>query len=100
MNPAWSPALTPDGTAIVFVSGIEGTARLYRAENGEVRPLPPTERTPSAPVAPRFEEGLLHFVDHLGDVWLDPERGEVVRTPATAAAPAPLAPSTATTEAR
>lgn len=86
MNPAWSPALTPDGSAIVFVSGLEGTARFYRSEDGAIRALPRTERTPSAPVAPRFEDGLLHFADEQGEVWVDLERGAVVRDQAMAGA--------------
>jgi len=86
MAPAWSPALTPDGRAIVFVSAIEGSPRLYRAEgSGEPRALAPTARTPSSPIAPRFvtepgEGELLVFEDEAGRVWLEPEQGRVVRT--------------------
>ena len=86
MAPAWSPALTPDGSAIVFVSGAEGAPRLYRVQgSGAPRALAPSARTPSSPIAPRFvtEPGhgeVLVFEDEQGRVWLDLAQGQVVRT--------------------
>ena len=80
MAPAWSPALTPDGRAIVFVSGAEGSPRFYRIDGTGTRALPPTARTPSSPIAPRFEDGLLVFHDEQGQAWVDLERGAIVRS--------------------
>jgi len=86
MAPAWSPALTPDGETIVFVSGAGGSPRLYRIEgSGAPEALPETARTPSSPIAPRFEDGLLVFEDEQGTAWLDLEQGRIVRTSATVA---------------
>ena len=58
MAPAWSPALSPDGSEIVFVSGARGTPRLHLVDTrgGAPRALPPSERFPTAPVAPRWAE--------------------------------------------
>lgn len=82
MAPAWSPAFTPDG-AIVFVSGAEGSPRLYRVDRGgEPKALPEAERTPASPIAPRFEDGLLVFEDEQGRAWLDVETGNIVRSEA------------------
>ncbi|MDQ3034264.1 MAG: hypothetical protein M3Y87_17785 [Myxococcota bacterium] len=86
MSPVWSPALTPDGRSIVFVSAAEGTPRFYRIDgDGAPRALPPTTRTPGSPIGPRFEtddvEGeLLVFDDELGTAWVDLEQGRIVRT--------------------
>lgn len=86
MAPAWSPALTPDGEAIVFVSGAAGSPRLYRIEGaGQPEALPQTARTPASPIAPRFEDGLLVFEDEQGTAWLDVDRGRIVRTTAQVA---------------
>lgn len=84
MAPAWSPALTPDGETVVFVSGAAGSPRLYRIEGSRApEALPETERTPASPVAPRFEQGLLVFEDDQGTAWLDLEQGRIVRTTTT-----------------
>lgn len=81
MAPVWSPALTPDGDSIVFVSGVEGKPRLYRmTKDGAPEALPETARTPTSPVAPYFEDGLLVFEDEQGTAWLDLEKGQIVRT--------------------
>ncbi|UJR79919.1 TolB family protein [Sandaracinus amylolyticus] len=69
MAPAWSPALSPDGSEIVFVSGVHGSPRLHRVDTrgGAPRALPPSERFPTAPVAPRWTaDGTLHFEDERG----------------------------------
>jgi hypothetical protein len=72
MAPAWSPALSPDGTQVLFVSAREGSPRLYVAPTagGPPRALPPTERFPTAPIAPRWEEGALRFWDEQGELVL------------------------------
>ena len=81
MAPTWSPALTPDGGAIVFVSGVQGTPRFYRIDgDGAPRALAPTQRTPGSPVAPRFDGELLVFDDAYGRAWVDLEQGQIVRT--------------------
>lgn len=86
MAPAWSPALTPDGETVVFVSGAGGSPRLYRIEgSGAPEALPETARTPASPIAPRFEDGLLVFEDEQGTAWLDLEQGRIVRTSAVVA---------------
>lgn len=78
MAPAWLPALTPDGGAVVFVSGVTGSPRLYRVDRGgAVLALPETSRTPSAAVAPHFEGQLLVFRDHLGVASIDLDTGHV-----------------------
>lgn len=80
MSPAWSPALTPDGRSIVFVSGVSGTPRFYRVDGeGPPRALAPTARTPGSPIGPRFEGDLLRFDDELGTAWLDLAEGRIVR---------------------
>lgn len=66
MAPAWSPALSPDGRELVFVSSVTGTPRLYRWQNGSARLLPPSDRFPTTPVAPRWENGVLSFEDEAG----------------------------------
>ncbi|AKF07494.1 TolB family protein [Sandaracinus amylolyticus] len=73
MAPAWSPALSPDATEIVFVSGVRGSPLLYRVDTrgGAPRALPPSERFPTAPVAPRWTaDGTLHFEDERGPATL------------------------------
>ena len=81
MAPCWSPTIAPDGGSIVFVSGVEGTPRLYRVErNGVPRALPQIGRTPGSPIGPRFEDGLYVFDDELGTVWVDLDAGRIVRT--------------------
>lgn len=81
MAPVWSPALSPDGRAIVFVSGVDGSPRLYRVEgDGPPRALPDVGRFPTAPTPPRFEDDLYVFEDHLGTAWVDLEAGRIVRT--------------------
>lgn len=69
MAPAWSPALSPEGTHVLFVSAREGSPALYVAPTagGPPRALPPTERFPTAPVAPRWEGGALRFWDERGE---------------------------------
>ncbi len=84
MAPTWSPALTLDGSAVVFVSGVRGTPRLFRvAEGGDAELLPDLGRFPSAPTPPRFQGDLYVFEDHLGVVWADLEQGRIVRTEAS-----------------
>ena len=69
------------GETIVFVSGVEGTPRLYRmARDGAPRALAQIDRTPGSPIGPRFEDGLYVFDDELGTVWVDLDAGRVVRT--------------------
>jgi len=78
MAPVWSPALSSDGREVIFVSGVEGTPRLFRIDAaGALHPLPPTERTPSAPTAPRWTGATLVFEDEQGVVRLDLEEGVI-----------------------
>lgn len=80
MAPVWSPALSSDGSEVVFVSGIEGTPRLFRLDAaGALHALPPTERTPSAPSAPRWSGSTLVFEDEHGIAWLDLDEGVIER---------------------
>ncbi len=85
--PAWSPALSDDGS-IVFVSSREGSPRLHRAQpDGQVVALAPSPRTPSSPEAPWLERTqtgeLLHFRDEEGPAVLDLATGRLasVSTP-------------------
>lgn len=67
MAPVWSPAVSPDGRTIVFVSGITGEPRLYRiTEGGSPELLPPTDSFPSSLGAPRFDGTTLHYEDENG----------------------------------
>lgn len=68
MAAVWSPALSQDGTEVVFVSSVTGSPRLYRmpASGGEPRLLPPSDRFPSSPFAPRWEGNVLRFEDERG----------------------------------
>lgn len=80
LAPCWSPTISPDGAAIVFISGASGSPRLYRVEpGGAPRLLAQVKRFPSAPVEPRFEDGLYVFDDELGTAWVDSHTGRVVR---------------------
>jgi hypothetical protein len=78
MAPVWSPALSSDGTEVVFVSGAEGAPRLHRHVRGEIVALPPTHRTPSEPTAPRWSGSTLIFEDESGVAVLELARGEIV----------------------
>jgi hypothetical protein len=78
MAPVWSPALSNDGTEIVFVSSAEGSPRLHRHAGGEITALPPTHRTPSAPTAPRWTGSTLIFEDESGVAVVDLDRGAIV----------------------
>ena len=65
--PAWNPAIGPDGD-VVFVSGRDGTPRLYRVvEGGDTQPLDvQTNAFPSALVAPVWDGRNLMFRDESG----------------------------------
>jgi hypothetical protein len=77
MSPAWSPALSPDGRAIVFVSGVSGSPRLYRTDGGAPVALAPTLRTPSSPTAPVWRGDLLSFRDEQGEAVVSLSTGEL-----------------------
>lgn len=68
MAPVWSPALSPDGREIVFVSGVTGSPRLYRiGEDDSATPLAEVGVFPSSLRAPRWDEaGTLTFEDEAG----------------------------------
>jgi hypothetical protein len=67
MAPVWSPAVSPDGRQIVFVSGITGVPRLYRiAEGGRPELLPETDSFPSSLGAPQFDGTTLRYEDETG----------------------------------
>jgi hypothetical protein len=66
MAPVWSPALSEDGERVVFVSGASGSPRLCLLDRDGVRTIE-SDRIPSSPRAPRFEDGLLSFEDERGD---------------------------------
>lgn len=78
MAPAWSPALSPDGREVIFVSGVTGSPRLYRSEGGAARALPPVERFPTAPSAPRWVDDRLVFEDEQGVAAIDLREGALV----------------------
>ena len=67
MAPVWSPAVSPDGRQIIFVSGITGEPRLYRiVEGGSPELLPPTDSFPSSLGAPHFDGTTLTYEDETG----------------------------------
>lgn len=67
MAPVWSPAVSPDGRTIVFVSGVTGAPRIYRTvANGAPELLPPTTSFPSGLGPPRFDGVTLVFEDEAG----------------------------------
>ena len=67
MAPIWSPALSPEGSEIVFVSSASGRPMLYWwTPNGDVLPLETTARFPTSPRAPRWEGTTLSFEDERG----------------------------------
>jgi hypothetical protein len=78
MAPTWSPALSPDGREVVFVSGVEGAPRLYRSGGGAPRELPRTERFPTAPSAPRWRGETLFFEDERGVGAIDLAQGRLL----------------------
>lgn len=79
MAPAWSPAVSPDGRIIVFVSGREGSPRLYRTvDNAPPEALPRSARFPTSPRAPTLAGERLHFEDETGGATLDLATGRVL----------------------
>jgi hypothetical protein len=85
MAPAWSPALSEDGAAVLFVSGASGSAELY-AWRGDGRTVQLSERKryplpfPTGPSAPVWSGGTLAFEDHEGVHLLSLEPLRVVRS--------------------
>ena len=75
MAPAYSPAISPSGDALVFVSTVSGAAELYRLDaraGAQPQPLVHSERTPSSALAPRWDgDSTLTFDDEAGRVSLD-----------------------------
>lgn len=77
----WSPALSTDGSEVLFASSVDGSLRLFVvAPNGSVRALPASARVPSAPTAPRWSGGTLVFEDEGGVAVLDVESGQVTES--------------------
>lgn len=69
MVPAWSPALSADGSEVVFVASPEGRPALYRVRIGEaprVWSLPPGSPLPTGPGAPVIFGDALVFEDEAG----------------------------------
>lgn len=79
LAPCGSPALSPDGRALVFVCGAEGRPRLYRADAAGLRALPFTDRFPTAASAPRWRGDTLWMEDERGVAALDVRDGSVRR---------------------
>jgi hypothetical protein len=78
MAPAWSPALSPDGTEVLFVSSAEGSPRLYRHDGGSARALARTQRFPTSPRAPRWDGAAsLEFEDEEGRARLELASGRI-----------------------
>lgn len=77
MAPAWSPALSPDGTEVIFVSGASGSPRLYRSHGGPARALPASPRFPTGPSAPRWIGDRLVFEDEQGVASIDLRAGTI-----------------------
>lgn len=77
MAPTGSPALSADGREVIFVSGVEGSPRLYRASHGGVRALPTSARVPTAPSAPRWRGDALVMEDEAGVAVIDVRDGSV-----------------------
>jgi hypothetical protein len=70
LAPCWSPALSEDGTEVVFASSASGQPTLHRrGANGQIVTLP-SSRTPSSPRAPRWSGDRLTFEDEAGTVTI------------------------------
>lgn len=79
LAPAYSPALSPDGSELLFVSSALGEPRLYALDaHGHAEALAATARTPSGPTAPQWDGATLRFEDEHGTVALAPRTGAVV----------------------
>lgn len=77
-GPAYSPSIDVDGS-VVFVSSREGRPRLHRVRvDGSIEALPPSQRAPSSPRAPRLELGRLTFEDERGTTTIDVASGREV----------------------
>lgn len=75
MAPVWSPALSPDGDEVVFVSGLAGSPRMFHLDaTGAMELLTETGRVPSAPTAPRWRGSTLIFEDEGGIAFFDLDR--------------------------
>jgi hypothetical protein len=71
LAPVWSPALSADGTEVVFATSASGRPTLMRLRaSGDLETLP-SARTPSSPHAPQWDGDLLTFEDEAGRVTLD-----------------------------
>ncbi len=85
LMPAWSPALSPDGSAVIFAASIDGMPRMVRATlGGTVEVLPPIDVVPSSPRAPIWRDGILTFDHEEGVVQMDPKSGEIIEEVAAA----------------
>ena len=73
VRPAWSPALSPDGLEVVFVTSIAGSPQLYR----EGRTLD-AARFPTMPSAPLWDGDRLVFEDEQGLALVDLRTGAVL----------------------
>ena len=78
LTTVWSPALSEDGDAVIFVASHEGRPHLFRADlEGKLESIPTGLRTPSAPVAPIWDGDALIFQDERGVVRFDLETASI-----------------------
>ncbi len=75
LRPAWSPALGPDGRAVLFATSATGTPRLHRTDRGYLA----TSRFPTMPGGPAWRGEQLVLEDEAGVAWVDVGTGQVVR---------------------
>lgn len=72
LAPVWSPALAPDGSAVLFVASAGGRPQFFRSDfAGVVQPQPVTMVTPSSFRAPIWRDGHLFFEHEGGVAQLD-----------------------------
>lgn len=75
IRPAWSPALSPDGSRVVFATSATGTPRLYRPAGGYLD----AARVPTTPGGPVWIGDTLALADERGVAFVDLSTGQVVR---------------------
>lgn len=65
-GPVWSPALSPDGSEVIFASSASGHPRLMRRGADGTLSVLATDRFPTSPRAPTWTGHEIRFEDELG----------------------------------